>query len=135
MRVHTAPDMPDQPKHRQASSKTLVLEGERAFSWNTMYSGIHWTKRKAEVDRVKLVVRAALTGDETPFERSVDIYTTAYYDEQPADSDNVWDKPYIDALKGWLLKDDNRRWVRWAASRADVDKTRPRVEIQITEVE
>ena len=116
-------------------SKTLVLQGERPMSWNSFYSGGHWSKRDNEVKRVRVVVREVLTGDEEPYQVPVDILVTGYFAEKPQDSDNICDKLYIDALKGRLLNDDDSRWVRIAASCSTVDKTNPRVEIRITEVQ
>lgn len=90
----------------------IRLDDERAPSWNTFYSGQHWSKRKALKDAARLVVLAALPPDATPYDVPVDIHITACYPRQPLDADNVCSKVYIDALKGRLLHEDNPRWVR-----------------------
>lgn len=116
-------------------SKTIVLKDERPVSWNSFYSGKHWKFRDNETKRVRVVVREVLTGEEELYQVPVDILVTGYFSEKPQDSDNICDKLYIDALKGWLLKDDDRKWVRIASTLSEVDKQNPRVEIQITEVQ
>ena len=91
---------------------TIVLDGERAPSWNVLYAGQHWSKRKAMRDAAHLVVRAALPPDARLFDAPVDVTVTACYPRQPIDADNVSAKLYLDALKGVILRDDNPRWVR-----------------------
>jgi hypothetical protein len=113
--------------------KTIVLPGERPTSWNRYYSGAHWSKRRDEVDRVRQVVRAALTGDETPYQFAVKIIITAYFDKHPLDCDNLAAKLYIDALKGWLILDDTMQCVKAVTTRSLIDKQNPRVEIAILE--
>lgn len=111
--------------------KTIVLPGERPTSWNKYYSGAHWSERRDEVNRVRQVVRAALTGNEEPYPFAVKIEITAYYDNHPLDCDNLAAKLYIDALKGWLLRDDTPQCVRSVTTASFVDKANPRVEIVI----
>jgi len=113
----------------------IVLPGERPQSWNLYYAGSHWSKRKSEADRVHKVVRAALTGDETPYEKPVDIWVYAYFDKKPLDSSNVCVKFYEDSLKGWLIEDDSPRYVRGVHAMSLIDKKNPRVEIVILESE
>jgi Holliday junction resolvase RusA-like endonuclease len=117
-----------------AGMRTIVLPGERASSLQKFYAGQHWTLRVEEVNRVRLAVRLALAGDEEPYTVPVDVHITGYFAHHPLDSDNIAKKLYIDALKGWLIQDDDMGWVRWAASRSCIDKTNPRVEITLTEV-
>lgn len=111
--------------------KTIVLPGERPQSWNTYYSGAHWSKRQAEVNRVRQVVRAALTGNETPYQQPVEIDIVAYFKNRPLDPDNIAAKLYIDALKGWLLQDDTPQCVSSVTTTSMVDKANPRLVIVI----
>jgi Holliday junction resolvase RusA-like endonuclease len=113
----------------------VVLEGERCVSWNTYYAGAHWSARTRETNRVKMTVRAHLTGNETPFDCPVNIIVTAYFKDHPQDPDNIAAKLYLDALKGWLLYDDDRRYVTSVTTMSKVDKDNPRVEILVTPVE
>lgn len=115
---------------------TLVLPGERPISWNTFYAGGHWSRRKTEKDRVRLVVRAAfpravIDGDGWPVQRRVRIEVTAVVKDRPMDADNVCTKLYVDALKGWVIPDDNGEWVETVVPRVKVDPVNPRVEIVV----
>lgn len=112
----------------------IVLENERPKSWNTFWAGEHWTTRKDEKDRVAWLVRSEIDPEAaTVFDAPVEIEVIAYYDSRPADSDNVCDKPYIDALIGWYIEDDSPEYVDAAITRSRLDTDNPRVEIIIRE--
>lgn len=115
-------------------SVTLILEGERPISWNDFYSGKHWSVRKAEADRVHWLVRSAIDPDSAAFQQPVAITVTGYFDKRPLDASNIAAKLYEDALKGWLIADDSWRHVYSVTTQTALDRTRPRVEIQIEEV-
>ncbi|MFW6098191.1 MAG: hypothetical protein ACOC9Z_08935, partial [Chloroflexota bacterium] len=52
----------------------------------------------------------------------------------PYDSSNVPLKLYEDGLIGLVIPDDNRKHVRWTATRSEIDRDRPRVEITVRPV-
>ena len=110
---------------------TIVIPDERPISWNTLYGGKHWSWRSKEKNRVRLLVRAYLDVDTSPYNVPVDIEVTAFFKNRPLDSDNICAKLYIDALKGFLLAEDDRRYVRRVTTLAAVDKDNPRVVIHI----
>jgi Holliday junction resolvase RusA-like endonuclease len=115
---------------------TLILPGERPISWNAFYAGGHWSKRKMEKDRVWLVVRssfprAVVDGAGWPAQERVRIEVTAFVKERPMDADNVCTKLYVDALKGWVIPDDDGQWVETVIPRVQIDPANPRVEIVI----
>lgn len=117
----------------------ISLVDERPMSWNKMYSGIHWTKRKKEADRVHELIKT-IVGDyyniknqEAMFTGIVKIVINTYFKNRPLDSDNVCTKFYIDGLKGILIKDDDIRYVSGVTSNVFIDKENPRVEIIISE--
>lgn len=113
----------------------IIIPNERPMSWNEFYRGGHWSKRSGEKNRVALAVRAQIDPYEARlFCGRVDIFTTVYYQQRPHDSDNITDKFFIDALCGWLIEDDTRQYVRWTATRSEIDRQNPRVEIEIVEV-
>ena len=90
----------------------ITLPGERPTSWNKFYAGSHWTKRKAAKDQAKLAVRRALpteviNGDGWPAPGPVRITVIAHMAGRLYDVDNVCTKLYVDALKGWVIKDDS----------------------------
>lgn len=118
-------------------SVTIVIPNEQPMSWNKMYAGIHWSKRKAEADRVHLMVRATLDPDWPVFDGLVRIEVRVYFKNLRVqlDPDNICSKVYIDGLKGWLILDDNAKHIRSVESVSLVDRESPRVEIIIAEVQ
>lgn len=120
--------------------QTLVMPGERPRSWNEYWSGVHWRVRKDEADRVHIVVRAALDPSTVfMFDGAVDIDMIAYFTtkgrKRQLDSPNIVSKPYIDALIGWYIQDDSRKYVRRISTQSEIDNEAPRVEIIVTSVE
>lgn len=111
----------------------IVLEGERAPSWNSVYSGMHWTKRAELARTIKWKVREALNPDVSLLDEPVDITIRAHYKKNPPDSDNIMDKMYIDALKDRVLRDDDGRWVRRTMTEA-IHSEEEKVEIIITPI-
>lgn len=113
----------------------IVLEGERPLSTNQYYTGKHWSIRSAETNRVKLLVREQIDPETVQmFGCRVDIVMVAYFKGNTQDSGNVSTKPYIDALIGWLIKDDSIKYVRRVTTESRKDNRRPRVEIEIVAV-
>lgn len=114
---------------------TIILPGERPLlSNNDYYSGKHWSVRVKEVKRVRMVVRAALTGNETPAKLPVTVTVRCYFDTKPLDCSNVPVKLYEDAIKGWLIEDDSPKYVAGIMAYSLLDPDNPRVEITVEEV-
>lgn len=96
----------------------------RSVSLNRIYAGKHWAQRRAVVMDTKLAVRAALPqvlldGDQWPVQM-VDYWVEAWFVSKPQDSDNLGfvTKMIIDALKGWVVPDDDISHVRWVSMRS-----------------
>lgn len=115
---------------------TLILPDEQPASWNKMYTGQHWSKRKEEVDRVHLAVRVALDPDWPMFDRPVHITVTVYFKNKRVqlDASNIPAKLYEDGLIGWLIVDDSPQYVRSMTTVSLLDRDNPRVELEIREV-
>lgn len=113
----------------------ITIPQARGPSWNKFYSGKHWAVRKNAKDEAAQLVRAYLDPNADMFTVPVDIFITVYFKARPQDSDNICDKLYIDALKGWVIPEDDKRYVRWAATRSEVDKKNPRIEIEVVPVD
>ena len=100
---------------REEGYLCLTLRGERAPSWNALYSGVHWQKRRALVEAAHALVHDAVQGfapEERAFRVPVRITITAHYTGTPCDPDNVCAKLYIDGLRhAGVLVDDNPRYV------------------------
>lgn len=110
---------------------TITLDGERPISWNVLYAGGHWNIRKREADRAHALVQEQVQGISEYFKGPVHITTTVYFDANPFDSCNIPDKIYIDGLKGYLIHDDDLKYVASNTRIPAMDYARPRVEIHI----
>lgn len=115
----------------------LTLLDEQPISWNKMYSGQHWSKRKEEVDRVHLAVRGEIDPNWPMFDMPVHITVTAYFKNKSVqlDASNVAAKLYEDGLIDWLIEDDSPQYVRSMTTVSLLDRDNPRVEIEIKEIE
>lgn len=117
------------------SVTTLVLEGERPPSWNTLWSQGHWTRRKELKDRCRLATLAAIDpGAAFIYPTPVRIHVRVYYKGRRSDWDNVCVKPYQDALIGVYLEDDNPQHVVGGSIAVYYDKANPRMEIDIVPI-
>jgi hypothetical protein len=118
------------------ASVTITLPGERPQSWNKAYAGQFWAKRKAEVERVRMAIRAEIDPETCQvFAGQVDITVTVFFDKRPLDADNVPAKFYVDACKGWILEDDDQHHVRSVRTVTALDPQRPRVVIEVRPVQ
>ena len=92
----------------------ITLLDEQPISWNKMYSGLHWAKRRQEANRVHLTVRAALNPDWLMFDKPVAITIRSYFKDKRVqlDASNIAAKLYEDGLIGWLIEDDSPEFVR-----------------------
>ena len=95
---------------------TITIEDHRAPSWNTLYSGKHWSVRSKTKNSIKMLVRIALPdevvdGDGHWFTEPVNITVEAHMKGRLIDADNVMDKYYIDALKDWVIPEDDKKFV------------------------
>ncbi len=114
---------------------TLILDDEQPISWNKMYAGLHWSNRRDEAARVHMVVRAAINPDWPMFDKPVAITVRGYFKNKRVqlDASNIPAKIYEDGLIGWLIKDDKPQYVRSMTTVSLLDRTKPRVEIEIKE--
>jgi hypothetical protein len=71
------------------------------------YSGKHFSIRQAIVDQARNLVRAVLD-PEVPFVPVPCAVEITCFLGKNIDADNICDKLYIDALKGWWFMEDDR---------------------------
>jgi hypothetical protein len=115
----------------------IILYNERPISWNKLYAGRHWSFRQEEAQRVHQLIMYSperIEFTQNPFKEvypSCDIIITAYFDKRPLDPDNICAKLYIDGLKGSIIKDDAKKYVRSVKTVSEIDRKNPRVEIDI----
>lgn len=113
----------------------ITIPDHRPTSWNALYAGIHWRKRKRLADQTHALVRACTPPDAAQYETPVHITVTVYFANRPMDADNIAAKLYIDGLSPRVIADDSPKYVRSVRTVSLVDKSAPRVEIQIEPVE
>ncbi len=86
----------------------------RRYGLNAYYAGKHWAQRKADADEWHAVVRYELRRQQIPlllFEQPVAI-TFRWNDRLDIDNHAMMGKFIVDALKGILIRDDDRRYLR-----------------------
>lgn len=92
---------------------TITIPETRAPSWNDHWAGRHWSKRRADAERMALLVRAAVDVDAcTVYTVPVAVTVVATFKRSPVDCENICVKPATDALIGLLLVDDDPQHVR-----------------------
>jgi len=87
----------------------------RATSLNK-WMRMHWQAKRLHQAHIKAAVRAVLPWTVTnrvgyPLQHQVRLRITAYMRPPLLDADNVVVKDLVDALKGWVIPDDNKKFV------------------------
>ena len=87
----------------------------RATSINR-WSRMHWGERKTHRNNVFMLVRSSfpfevINCDNWPATEPVSLRVTAYMKPPVLDADNVTLKDVVDSLKGWIVRDDDARFV------------------------
>ena len=119
-----------QPKPQRPLYQKIVLMDERPQSWNTL-KRLHWNKWQREVERCKNLIIAAI-GPCNTIQQRVKILVTVYFNKWPYDSSNIPLKLFEDGLvAAGLLTDDSMKYVIVTATRSEIDRNRPRTEIEI----
>lgn len=86
----------------------------RRFGLNAYYSGKHWAVRKEDADYWHLLVSAEMNRQKvtkTPFDGPVDI-RIRFNDKLDIDNHSAMAKMIIDAMKGRVIVDDSRKYVK-----------------------
>ena len=86
----------------------------RRFGLNAYYSGKHWAQRKKDADELHALTLAALKQARVRrgMVRGPVSITFAWDDGLDIDNHAAIAKAVVDALKGYLLPDDDHRWYR-----------------------
>ena len=86
----------------------------KRFGLNAYYAGKHWSARKRDAEDLHWMARAAMRRAkirQKMVEYPVEI-RFRWDDELDCDNHAVLGKAIVDAMKGYILPDDNRRWVK-----------------------
>ena len=80
------------------------------------WSRMHWNERRTHRNNVFMLVRSSfpfevINCDNWPAAEPVSLRVTAYMKPPVLDADNVTLKDVVDSLKGWIVRDDDARFV------------------------
>lgn len=81
---------------------------------NKIYAGVHWSKRKKQAEEIHALVRYELYRQKIPrkpFEKPVEIIFK-YNSRLDVSNHGYLSKLIEDALKGYLIVDDSRKYVK-----------------------
>lgn len=86
----------------------------KRFGLNAYYSGKHWSQRKRDAEDLHMICRAAMNraGIKSEFlEYPVEV-RFFWDDDLDVDNHAALGKAFVDAMKGRILHDDNRMWLK-----------------------
>lgn len=86
----------------------------KEYGMNKYYAGTHWSVRKRDADYWHALTKACMEKAglrRVPFQKPV-IVTFWWNDKLDIDNHAIMGKFIVDAMKGRLLKEDNRRWLK-----------------------
>ena len=89
----------------------------KRFSDNAYYAGKHWAVRKKDADYWHNMVRACMDRQgvrKRPFEKPVVVHIW-WNDKLDIDNHSIMGKMIVDAMKGRLLQNDSRKWLKGVA--------------------
>ena len=86
----------------------------RRFGLNAYYSGKHWAQRKKDADELHALTLAAMRRAKIRKKLVSGPVAICFWWDDGLDVDNhaALGKAFVDAMKGYLLPDDNREWVQ-----------------------
>lgn len=95
-------------------SKAEQKRWAKEYGMNAYYAGKHWAIRKQDAEYWHLLTRSAMNRQEIrvrPFEKPVEI-SFLWNDWLDIDNHAIMGKMIVDAMKGRLINDDSRRFVK-----------------------
>ena len=86
----------------------------RQYGLNSLYAGKPWQQRRREAQEIHAWVRAALSQANIPKAPADFPVSVEFLWDDGLDVDNhaYLGKLILDGLKGWVVEDDSKRWVR-----------------------
>ena len=95
---------------------TFVLDMKVTGEWglNKLYAGVHWAVRKRQAEEIHQLVQTMLRQKHIPrktFQKPVSV-RISYNSRLDIDNHGYLSKLIIDGLKGYLIQDDTRRYIR-----------------------
>jgi hypothetical protein len=84
------------------------------YGANAYYAGKHWSVRKKDADFWHLLTTSNMNSQDVrriPFKRPV-VVTFRWNDRLDIDNHSIVGKMILDAMKGRVIEDDTRKWVK-----------------------
>lgn len=97
-----------------AASKARSQWSKR-FGLNGFWAGKPWQQRKKDADTWHRIVWAELAKQDIPRGKTFPYPVRIRFwfnDRLDIDNDSIYVKLTIDALKGWMIEDDNKKYVK-----------------------
>lgn len=84
------------------------------YGLNAYYSGKHWSQRKRDAEQLHKLALAAMkkAGIRRELVRYTVEVTFRWNDRLDIDNHAAMGKAFVDAMKGYILPEDNRKWFR-----------------------
>lgn len=96
------------------SSKAGQKQWSKEYGMNAYYAGKHWSRRKRDAEFWHRLTRSCMDEQNVrrvPFKRPV-VVIFHWNDRLDIDNHAVMGKMIVDALKGRVIEDDSRKWVK-----------------------
>lgn len=106
----------------------------KEYGLNAYYSGVHWSVRKRDAEFWhKLTINSMLAQGFNPrqLHKKPVIITFYWNDRLDIDNHAAMGKMIVDALKGKVIEDDNKRWLKGVCH---FFHDEPFITVEITEV-
>jgi hypothetical protein len=95
-------------------TKAGMKQFAKQFGLNAIYAGKHWAKRREDSQYWHSTVKTCLIQQNVPQRVSVKPVTISFFWNDRLDCSNhaYIGKMIEDALKGWVIQDDSRQYVK-----------------------
>lgn len=96
------------------TTKKGKSEWNRRFGLNAYYSGKHWAQRKKDAEELHQIAIFAMKRAGIRKKMVENPVEVNFYWDDKLDIDNhaAIGKAFVDAMKGYILPDDDRTWLR-----------------------
>lgn len=95
-------------------SKAGQKQWSKNYGVNSYYAGKHWSIRKRDAEFWHVLSRSCMDSQDVrrvPFKRPV-VIVFHWNDRLDIDNHAIMGKMIVDAMKGRVIEDDSRRWVK-----------------------
>lgn len=95
-------------------SKAGQKQWSKNYGVNAYYAGKHWSIRKRDAEFWHVLSRSCMDSQDVrrvPFKRPV-VIVFHWNDRLDIDNHAIMGKMIVDAMKGRVIEDDSRRWVK-----------------------